>query len=133
MNEPVPNSEAVTNGIRIRVQPEFLEEQSDPTSGMWLHAYHVTIANEGQTTVQLVARHWVITNRRGEVEHIRGPGVVGHQPVLRPGESFRYSSGCPMNTPVGTMHGSYQMMQEDGHKFQAEIAPFTLSEPFAVN
>jgi ApaG protein len=126
-------SEAVTNSIRVRVMPEFLSDQSNPAKGMWLHAYHVIIANEGEATVQLMARHWVITNARGEVEHVRGPGVVGHKPVLRSGESFRYSSGCPMNTPVGTMHGSYQMAYENGEKFQAEIAPFTLAEPFAVN
>jgi len=133
MNRISGTSETVTNGIRIRVQPEFLIDQSDPDHGMWVHAYHVTISNEGDVPVQLVARHWIITNARGEVEHVRGPGVVGHQPVLKPGESFRYSSGCPMNTPVGTMHGDYQMVREDGLKFRAEVAPFTLSEPYAVN
>jgi ApaG protein len=126
-------SEMVTNGVRVIVQPEFLEAQSDPVAGLWLHAYHVTVENEGDVPVTLMARHWVITNARGEVEHVRGPGVIGHQPVLEPGESFRYSSGCPMNTSVGTMHGSYQMVREDGLKFNAEIAPFTLAEPFALN
>jgi ApaG protein len=126
-------SEMVTNGVRVTVQPEFLFEQSDPTSGLWLHAYHVTVENEGDSTVTLMSRHWVITNARGEVEHVRGPGVVGQQPVLEPGESFRYSSGCPMNTSVGTMHGSFQMVRDDGLKFNAEVAPFTLAEPFALN
>jgi ApaG protein len=126
-------SEMVTNGVRVIVQPEFLEAQSDPVAGLWLHAYHVTVENEGDVPVTLMARHWIITNARGEVEHVRGPGVVGHQPVLEPGESFRYSSGCPMNTSVGTMHGSFQMVREDGLKFNAEIAPFTLAEPFALN
>ena len=126
-------SDMVTNGVRIQVQPEFLSDQSDPTAGIWLHAYHVTIGNEGSQPVQLLSRHWIITNGRGEVEHVRGPGVVGHQPVLGPGESFRYTSGCPMNTPVGTMHGTYQMVRDDGFQFDAEIAPFTLSEPFALN
>jgi ApaG protein len=126
-------SEAVTNSVRVRVMPEFLSSESNPAKGLWLHAYHVIIANEGEETVQLMARHWVITNARGEVEHVRGEGVVGHQPVLRSGEFFRYSSGCPMNTPVGTMHGSYQMAYGNGEKFHAEIAPFTLAEPFAVN
>jgi ApaG protein len=126
-------SEMVTNGVRVIVQPEFLEAQSDPVAGLWLHAYHVTVENEGDVPVTLMARHWIITNARGEVEHVRGPGVVGHQPVLEPGESFRYSSGCPMNTTVGTMHGSFQMVREDGLKFNAEIAPFTLAEPFALN
>ena len=127
------SSDMLTNGVRIRVNPEFLSEQSDPESGLWLHAYHVTIGNEGKTSVQLVSRHWIITNARGEVEHVRGPGVVGHQPVLQPGETFQYTSGCPMNTPVGTMHGTYQMVRDDGFQFDAEIAPFTLSEPYALN
>jgi ApaG protein len=126
-------SEMVTNGVRVIVQPEFLTEQSDPVAGLWLHAYHVTVENKGDSTVTLMSRHWVITNARGEVEHVRGPGVIGHQPVLEPGESFRYSSGCPMNTSVGTMHGSFQMVRGDGLKFNAEVAPFTLAEPFALN
>jgi ApaG protein len=126
-------SEMVTNGVRVIVRPQYLEEQSDPESGLWLHAYHVTVENEGDSAVTLMSRHWVITNARGEVEHVRGPGVVGHQPVLEPGESFRYTSGCPMNTSLGTMHGSYEMVREDGLKFNAEIAPFTLAEPLALN
>jgi len=126
-------SEMVTNGVRVIVRPQYLDHQSDPDSGLWLHAYHVTVENEGDTAVTLMSRHWVITNARGEVEHVRGPGVVGHQPVLEPGDSFQYSSGCPMNTSVGTMHGSYQMVRDDGLKFNAEIAPFTLAEPFALN
>ena len=89
-------SEMVTNGVRVIVEPEYLSEQSDPDSGLWLHAYHVTVENEGDATVTLMSRHWVITNARGEVEHVRGPGVVGHQPVLEPGEQFRYSSGLSL-------------------------------------
>jgi ApaG protein len=126
-------SEMVTNGIRVRVSPEFLDEQSDPASGLWLHAYHVEIENTGTESVQLISRHWVITNARGEVEHVRGPGVVGHQPMLQQGEAFHYSSGCPLDTSMGTMHGSFRMVREDGVTFDAEIAPFTLSEPFGLN
>ena len=126
-------SEMVTRGIRIRVSPEFLVEQSDPGSGLWLHAYHVEIENTGDHAVQLISRHWIITNARGEVEHVRGPGVVGHQPRLQQGEAFHYTSGCPMDTSMGTMHGSFRMVFEDGEAFDAEIAPFTLSEPFGLN
>ncbi len=126
-------SETVTNGIRISVEPEFLSTESDRDAGKWVHAYHVTIANEGKSVVRLIARHWVITNARGEVEHVRGPGVVGHQPVLKPGDRFQYSSCCPLNTPVGTMHGSYQMALDSGEKFLAAISPFTLAEPYALN
>jgi len=130
MNSP---SEMVTNGVRVRVNPEFLPEQSDPGSGLWLHAYHVEIENMGEKPVQLLSRHWVITNARGEVEHVRGPGVVGHQPMLQRGEAFHYTSGCPLDTSMGTMHGTFRMVRDDGETFDAEIAPFTLSEPFGVN
>ena len=126
-------SVAVTRGVRVEVVPEYLEEHSEPTHGHWMHAYHVEITNEGAETVRLLARHWVITNARGEEEHVRGPGVVGEQPVLRPGQSFRYTSGCPMDTSVGTMHGTYQMVAEGGERFDAEVAPFTLAEPYALN
>ena len=98
-----------------------------------MHAYHVRIRNEGKTRVRLVSRHWIITNGRGEVEQVRGPGVVGEQPVLGQGEEFHYTSGCPLDTPVGTMHGTFQMVAEDGTTFDAEISPFTLAEPYAIN
>jgi ApaG protein len=126
-------SDMVTNGVRVCVSPEFLSEQSDPTAGVWLHAYHVVIENMGEQPVQLLSRHWVITNARGEVEHVRGPGVVGHQPRLHGGETFQYTSGCPLDTSMGTMHGTFRMVREDGVTFDAEIAPFTLSEPFGLN
>ncbi len=131
--QPEHGSEAVTRGVRVRVEPEYLPDQSDPEQGLWVHAYHVTIKNEGDSTVQLISRHWVITNAKGEEEHVRGPGVVGFQPVLEPGQGFRYSSGCPLNTTVGSMHGTYQMVAADGTRFDAEVAPFTLAEPFAFN
>lgn len=126
-------SEAVTRGVRVQVEPEYLPEQSDPEQGLWVHAYHVTIRNEGEQTVQLLSRHWVITNAEGEEEHVRGPGVVGFQPVLEPGQAFRYTSGCPLSTSVGSMHGTFQMVARDGSRFDAEVAPFTLAEPYAFN
>ena len=127
------SSETVTQGVRVRVEPEYLPDQSDPDEGLWVHAYHVTITNEGAETVQLLSRHWVITNAQGEEEHVRGPGVVGFQPLLEPGQSFRYSSGCPLNTSVGSMHGEYQMITQAGARFDALVSPFTLAEPFAFN
>jgi ApaG protein len=126
-------SEAVTRGVRVQVESQYLPQQSDPAESRWVHIYHVTVVNEGEKTVQLLSRHWIITNSRGEEEHVRGPGVVGNQPVLRSGQAFRYTSGCPIDTAVGTMHGTYQMVDEDGEPFDAEIAPFTLAEPYAIN
>lgn len=98
-----------------------------------MFAYHVRIQNEGPETVQLVSRHWIITDATGRVEEVKGPGVVGHQPILKSGESFEYTSGCPLGTAVGTMHGSYQMVNARGERFDAVIAPFTLAEPYALN
>lgn len=129
---PDGSSEAVTEGIRVRVEPEYLAEQSDPRNGLWFFAYHVTVSNESGRTVKLVSRHWIITNAEGREEHVRGAGVVGEQPTLRPGQSYRYSSGCPLDTPLGTMHGTYQMSTDTG-AFDARIAPFTLAEPYALN
>ena len=127
-------SDTLTRGIRIVVRPRFVPEQSDPERKQWLFAYHVTIRNEGDLTVQLVSRHWVITDGEGEVEEVRGPGVVGHQPVLKPGEEFQYTSGCPLGTPVGTMHGEFNMVWPDrGEKFDAKIEPFRLAVPSALN
>ena len=126
-------SEAMTRGIRVEVRPNYLENQSDPRSGLWMFAYHVRILNDSTDTVQLLSRHWIITDATGRVEEVRGPGVVGEQPVLAPGQSFDYTSGCPLPTPMGTMHGSYQMVTQRGERFDAEIAPFTLAEPYTVN
>lgn len=127
------SSEAVTNGIKVRVQSRYVPEQSDPEGGGWLFAYTVRVANEGHETVQLMSRHWVITDANGHTEEVRGPGVVGAQPVLRPGESFEYTSACPLRTSFGTMHGTYQMLTEDGTAFDATIDAFSLSLPYAVN
>jgi ApaG protein len=124
----------MTRGVRIIVRPRFVPEQSEPDEEQWLFAYHITIRNEGASTVQLLSRHWVITNGEGKVEEVRGPGVVGYQPVLKPGEEFQYTSGCPLNTPVGTMHGEFNMVLPDsGEKFDARIDPFRLAVPKALN
>jgi Uncharacterized protein affecting Mg2+/Co2+ transport len=122
-----------TRGLRIQVDPHYLAEQSDPAQSHYLFAYQVTISNEGEQTVQLLSRHWVITNGESRVEEVRGPGVVGQQPVLEPGETFRYTSGCPLDTPVGTMHGSFQMRTATGEVFDAAIAPFRLARPGVLN
>jgi ApaG protein len=126
-------SEAVTRGVRVRVQSRYAPDQSQPHSNQWMFLYTVDISNEGDETVQLVTRHWIITDGTGHIEEVRGPGVVGKQPVLAPGQSFRYTSGCPLSTPFGTMHGTYQMITQDGEQFDAQIAPFTLSEPYTVH
>ena len=126
-------STTITRGVRIVVAPRFVPEQSDPASRAWLFAYHVTIRNEGEAAVQLVARHWIITNGEGKVEEVRGPGVVGYQPKLAPGEQFQYTSGCPLGTPVGTMHGSFQMVTAAGETFDALIEPFRLAVPQMLN
>ena len=125
-------SSAVTHGVRVTVESRYLPEQSSPHEESFVFAYTVTIANEGGVTVQLKARHWVITDASGQVEEVRGPGVVGEQPTLKPGQAFRYTSGCELKTPRGTMHGTYQMSREDGDGFDAEIAPFLLVAPSAA-
>ena len=126
-------SEAITRSVRIRVESEYAPDRSQPCKNQWFFLYSVTISNEGFDTLQLLTRHWVITDGTGHVEEVRGPGVVGKQPTLRPGESFEYTSGCPLATPFGVMEGSYQMMSEAGEHFHVRIAPFTLSEPYTVH
>ena len=127
-------TDTLTRGVRIVVQPRYVPEQSEPSKSHYLFAYHVTIRNEGERTVQLVSRHWVITDGEGKSEEVRGPGVVGYQPILAPGEQFQYTSGCPLSTPVGTMHGSYQMVVSDSDEtFDAYIEPFRLAVPRALN
>jgi len=122
-------SNTLTRGVRIIAEPRFVPEQSDPDGGVFVFGYHITIRNEGETPVQLRSRHWIITNGEGMVEEVRGPGVVGYQPVIAPGEQFQYVSGCPLDTPVGTMHGSFQMVSTQGDAFEASIAPFRLMVP----
>ena len=126
-------SEAVTRGIRVHVHSFFVKERSAPEDGEWFFAYRVTISNEGPETAQLVSRHWIITDGNGSEDEVRGPGVVGEQPVLAPGESFQYTSACPLATPFGTMQGRYQMVTSGGEAFDAEIAPFALAEAQTVN
>jgi len=126
-------SEAVTQGIRVRVEAEYSPDRSRPSSHHWFFLYTVVIANEGDETVQLMTRHWVITDGNNRVEEVKGPGVVGEQPVLRPGESFTYTSGCPLPTPFGMMEETYQMVTRGGDRFDARIAPFALSEPYTVH
>jgi len=126
-------SDTTTRGIRVQVRSTYVPHQSSPAENEYFFAYHVRISNEGPLTAQLVSREWIITNAEGDVERVNGPGVVGHQPVLQPGGSFEYTSACPLRTPVGTMHGSYQMVAASGEKFDAMIAPFTLAVPNALN
>ena len=126
-------SEAVTRGVRVRVESEYAPDRSKPSKNQWFFLYTVTISNEGSEVVQLLTRHWIITDGTGHVEEVRGPGVVGKQPRLKPGESFEYTSGCPLATPFGVMEGTYQMVTESGERFDAKVAPFTLSEPYTVH
>ena len=121
--------EAETDGIVVRVRPSYLAGQSDPESGRWVWAYQVEIENRGPAPVQLVARHWIITDARGQVEDVRGPGVVGEQPTIPPGDSYSYTSGCPLGTASGSMAGSYQMTDADGRSFEAVIPAFSLDVP----
>ena len=123
--------EAVTRGIRIRVTPQYLEDQSSPEDSEFLWAYTIDIANESDETVQLRSRVWRITDGQGQTEEVRGPGVVGETPVLEPGASFRYTSGCPLTTPSGIMVGSYQMTTEDGGRLDVAIPAFSLDSPHA--
>ena len=126
-------SEVVTRGIRVAVVSEYAPDLSRPQDQQWFFLYTITIRNEGPETVQLISRHWIITDADGRVEEVRGPGVVGEQPVLEPSESFTYTSRCPLRTSFGTMEGTYQMVTQAGDAFEAKIAPFTLSEPYTVH
>jgi ApaG protein len=129
----IPSSNIVAEGkkyhISITVNTAYLADQSDPSSDRYVFAYTITIANTGTVATQLISRHWIITDAENVTQEVKGLGVVGEQPLLRPGESFEYTSGTAMATPVGTMRGSYQMVAEDGNKFDAEIPAFTLSMP----
>jgi ApaG protein len=115
--------------IEVRARTRYLPEQSDVDQGRYVFAYTITITNRGGVTAQLVSRHWIITDAEDKVQEVRGMGVIGEQPVLRPGESFEYTSGTAIATPVGTMRGTYQMVGEDGSRFDATIPPFTLAIP----
>src|ERR1700723_3415591 len=120
---------AITRGIAVSVEPTYLEANSSPATSRYLWAYRVTIENQGRETVQLLSRHWMITNARGEFTEVKGPGVIGKQPSLKPGESFEYTSGVPLNTPSGMMGGAYQIEIESGECFDIEIPTFSLDRP----
>ncbi|GJL98278.1 MAG: protein ApaG [Hyphobacterium sp.] len=122
--------EKETQGVFIRVLPDFLDDQSDPVGGRFMWSYTVEIENRGEATVQLISRHWAITDANGKVEFVRGPGVIGEQPVIKPGEKFSYTSGAPLETPSGFMSGSYEMKLETGGSFNADIPAFSLDSPY---
>lgn len=120
---------AVTRSIQVTVEPRFLPERSAPEDGEYFWAYTIEVANRGQETVQLISRHWRITDGNGRLEEVRGLGVVGEQPVLKPGEAFEYTSGVPLRTPTGIMAGGYQMRTAQGTRFEIEIPAFSLDSP----
>jgi ApaG protein len=126
-------SPTTTRGIQIEVKTAYLRERSSPAESSYLFMYTIRISNVGTETAQLISREWIITNADGEVERVKGPGVVGEKPVLPPGGSFEYTSYCPLKTPVGSMQGTYQMVTANGEHFDAVIAPFTLAVPNALN
>ena len=128
-----PISDAVTQGIRVEVLSRHSPENSRPNQDEWVFQYTVRITNQGADTVQLLGRHWIITDALEHTEEVQGPGVVGEQPVLAPGESFKYTSMCPLKTPTGMMHGTYQMARRDGAQFDIEIAPFALRARYPVH
>jgi len=127
-----PNA-ATTDGVTVRVSVSYLPEQSEPERGRWFWAYHIRLENEGTETVQLLTRHWVIIDGRGARHSVEGEGVVGEQPVIEPGASFDYVSGCPLATPSGAMQGNYRMVREDGAIFDVEIPRFSLFAPAVLN
>ncbi len=117
------------NKIRVEVETSYLDEQSDPNERRYVFSYTITIRNEGPVSARLLTRHWIITDANGKVQEVRGDGVVGEQPHLKPGQGFRYSSGAVLETPVGAMQGSYAMIDDDGQRFDAPILPFRLAMP----
>ena len=126
-------TETKTNQITIVVQPNYIPARSDPSRPVFFFAYHITITNEGNEPVQLKNRYWHITDGNGNIEEVRGPGVVGNQPHLKSGESFEYTSFCPLPTEFGVMHGHFEMIYDNGKKFNTKISPFRLSVPYSVN
>jgi len=133
LSEPGPVSDAITDGVRVEVLSRHSPENSQPHQGMWVFQYTVRITNQGTGPIQLLSRHWIITDALEHVKEVRGPGVIGQQPVLAPGESFKYSSWCPLETPTGRMRGTYQMICADGKQFDVVIAPFALKAPYTVH
>lgn len=121
------------HAIRVKVETTYLDSQSDPENDRFVFAYTVTIRNEGNAPARLLSRHWIITDAGGNTQEVRGDGVVGEQPRIHPGEGFRYSSGAVLSTPVGSMRGSYRMVDDEGHEFNTPIEPFTLARPGALH
>ncbi len=130
--EPAPISEAVTEGIRVEVLSRHVPEKSRPSENEWVFQYTVRITNQSLETVQLLSRHWIITDAWDQTREIKGPGVIGEQPILGPGESFKYSSWCPLKTPTGLMRGTYRMVRE-GNEFDIEVATFALRSRYTVH
>lgn len=126
-------SNQITRGIRVTVTSRYLPERSAPARKEYVYAYTIRISNEGDVSAQLRSRHWVITDSEGNVQEVRGDGVVGAQPTLRPGQHFEYTSGCSLPTAHGTMEGTYQMVRDDGERFDAAVGPFTLAMPHRLN
>lgn len=126
-------SDCITEGIRITVDPEYIPGELVSTNGKYLFSYRVKIVNEGELPAQLISRHWIIINSEGRTENVQGEGVVGRQPKLNPGEEFKYTSYCPLDTPWGTMEGTFQMIRNDGSEFNAVIERFYLVSPEAAN
>ena len=122
-------SENTHNEISVDVETTYIEAQSRPDEDYYMFAYTITIHNRGTTVAQLLSRHWIITDANGQVQEVRGDGVIGQQPLIRPGETFSYTSGTTLKTPVGSMHGSYQMRSESGDHFDTPIHPFSLATP----
>ena len=129
----MPASETVTREIRISVETTYDPTRSSPQQSQWFFLYTIRITNEGPVTAQLISRHWIITDATGHVEEVKGPGVVGEQPSLAQGQSFEYTSGCPLATPFGSMRGTYQMVTSGGEKFDVKVAPFALTEPYTIH
>jgi ApaG protein len=128
-----PISEANTHSVRVEVMAQYSPENSRPLQDVWVFQYTVRITNQSEETVQLLSRHWIITDALDHIDEVQGPGVIGEQPVLAPGASFKYSSWCPLKTPTGSMHGTYQMVRSDGSFFDIAIAPFGLKAHYRVN
>jgi ApaG protein len=130
---PTGTSDTNTQGVRVQVHARYSPDHSQPERSHWFFLYTITISNEGSAPVQLLSRHWIITDGTGHVEEVRGPGVVGEQPELDPGEEFEYTSGCPLSTPFGSMEGTFQMIRPDRTTFDARVARFELREPRALH
>lgn len=126
-------SEAETGGVRVQIRARFSPEHSNPTASYWFFLYTIRISNVGDTTIQLLNRHWTIVDGTGHTEEVHGPGVVGEQPILEPGQTFEYTSGCPLPTPFGSMAGTFEMQRTDGTRFEAEAALFQLTQPGSIH